>query len=87
MDKGKALLKIFDDCQRTASAHKKAIKQAKRLFESDPELYQSVFLICVDRVLVIGKKEPSVERLVKFIALFATHLSQEVAYEEFWYGR
>lgn len=43
MDKGKALLKIFDDCQRTASAHKKAIKQAKRLFESDPDYIKVSF--------------------------------------------
>ncbi len=66
------LATIFDECQRTSSAHKKRIKSLNEVRLKHADSFDKEFFLHIDRILLIWKKEPSVERLCNFITSFVT---------------
>ena len=66
---------IFADCQRHSAVHKSSIKKLVTVLQEQDEagLNQSLELILrgyVDQYLLISKKEPAVERVIKFFCDF-----------------
>ena len=75
-------LEIFDEVQRSASSHKGCAKRLQALMASQAvarEMLGEILLRgVVDRLLVCSKKEPTVERVVKFYSEFVA-LSTDTA--------
>lgn len=68
---------IFEDVQRSESVHRVRVNQSIRLYQSSPRIFQSVFKDLLNRVLRISKREPSVERVIKFVVSLATSNSDQ----------
>ncbi len=66
------LATVFDECQRTSSAHKKRIKSLNEVRLKHADSFDKEFFLHIDRILLVWKKEPSVERLCNFITSFVT---------------
>lgn len=62
----------FDECQRSFAVHAHWISSLRALYMKDHLAFIEAFVSAVNRVLLIFKREPSVERLVEFISHFAT---------------
>jgi hypothetical protein len=62
-----ALRGHFQNAQKSASTHASGSEAMRRLLALYPDLLDE-FFGCVSRILIVSKKEPSVERLVAFIA-------------------
>lgn len=60
---------IFSECQRSIATHKKCIKAATVLVSSNKKAIKE-FISCVDRILVVDKRHPAIERCVSFIGNF-----------------
>jgi hypothetical protein len=75
---------IFSECQKSIATHKKCMRSASQLLEKDPKSVED-FLSCVDRIIVVDKKHPSVERCISFIANFVTNHDSEGIADPLWY--
>ena len=62
---------IFDKSQRTKTSHAKGIVGLVKLQKSHPKLFTDEFIIELNRILTVKKKESSVERLLEFVVSFA----------------
>lgn len=63
---------LFVDASRTSAAHRKALISLTNILRGatlpqDASLVASAFNSCIDRVLVIWKSEPVVERVCSFV--------------------
>lgn len=68
------LVSALDMCQRTQHAHKKCQESLKADLEAgkmDAQAFNAEFVTHLQRVLVITKREPAVERLIDFMCKFA----------------
>jgi len=78
MDLRKATLsQVFDACQRTVASHKGGWKRCLELQAQDGDQFKKEFVANVNRVLLVWKREPSVERLCTFIVNFVTSQEQK----------
>jgi hypothetical protein len=75
-----SLADIFDQCQKTFAVHKSALSRVAKLHKQvilfsdffllmckDPDFFKTEFIGIVNRVLIVSKREPAVERVVSFI--------------------
>lgn len=69
---GRAIAEVLRDCQKTFASHKRGIKTLKKIQKNEPEAFPKQFIPLINRLLIIFKREPSVERLIQFIITFAT---------------
>jgi hypothetical protein len=78
---------IFTECQRSIATHKKCIAAATKLLLANPKALDE-FLTCVDRVLVVDKRHPTVERCVSFIGNLVTSYSSDTTdnRKSLWYA-
>ena len=65
------ILRAFDDAQRSFASHPKHVAQMRAAYEADAQAFFEHFVAECGRVLVVYKREPAVERLVDFVAMFA----------------
>ncbi len=73
---------LFGECQRTIATHKKCIAAAVQLLEEEPNSIKE-FIACVDKILVVDKRHPSVERCVTFISHFiSSYITKD---DSLWY--
>lgn len=63
---------ILDQSQRSLALHRRALQAAIRLHEADPTGFTEQFVRLIQPVLLVKKREPSVERVIQFLVLFAT---------------
>lgn len=66
---------LFAEAQRTVAAHARASASAAKLIQkAGPSLaaLSASLSDCVDRVLVVGKAEPAVDRVLAFTCKVAT---------------
>jgi len=68
---------IFEDVQRSESVHRSRVNQSIRLYQSSPRNFQNVFKDLLNRVLRISKREPAVERVIKYVVSLATSNSDQ----------
>eukprot|EP01113_Clastostelium_recurvatum_P045930 TRINITY_DN7972_c0_g1_i1.p1 TRINITY_DN7972_c0_g1~~TRINITY_DN7972_c0_g1_i1.p1 ORF type:complete len:582 (-),score=130.28 TRINITY_DN7972_c0_g1_i1:93-1838(-) len=80
----KTLAQVFEDSQRTLAAHKKCISTAVKIIKSDPSSLPTSLFPLIDRVLPILKREPCVERVIKFIAGLTAALCEEESTDTCW---
>lgn len=71
------LADVFDACQHAVTAHNHGIQRCLGLQAQDVEGFRREFIEHVERVLVVWKREPSVERVCKFIVSFVTRPDQQ----------
>eukprot|EP01050_Picozoa_sp_SAG11_P019285 SAG11_NODE_3047_length_2733_cov_2.293850_1_plen_814_part_10 len=60
----------FGNAQKTVASHKKYVLSMQRERSQRPEDFRKEFVTCLNSILVVFKREPAVERLVKFVATF-----------------
>jgi hypothetical protein len=65
------ILRAFDDAQRSFASHPKHVAQMRAAFAADAQAFFEAFVAECSRVLLVYKREPAVERLVDFVAMFA----------------
>ncbi len=70
----KTIPDILHECQRTFASHKKGLVSMRKIQNKDPEKFMQDFLQYLNRILVVFKREPAVERLIQFVVQFATFL-------------
>ena len=71
------LAEVFEACQRSVTAHKRGWQRCLELQEGDREGFAEEFIEHVDRLLIVWKREPAVERLCKFVVHFVTTPDQQ----------
>lgn len=75
-------IQIFQESQKTFAYHKKGIKKLKKLQWKYSIEFQEIFLFLLKKILIIFKREPTIERLVQFIIQFSTTIENDLD-EEF----
>ncbi len=68
-----AIGSLLNECQRSVGAHRKASMLLRRMLQDAPEATTAALLGAIDRVLLVFKREPPVERLVQFLVEFIAH--------------
>lgn len=76
---------IFEEAQRSAVTHKNGVKKLVTILESCHndsnqlvEYLNTILLFCTDSVLIVSKKEPTVERVMKFLCELFTSVNEEI---------
>lgn len=73
---------ICDEAQKSHAAQSGCVRKMKGLLEQSGDSLENVlvaFFDCYDKVLLVAKKEPSAERVLKFFSFFfATTTDEEV---------
>jgi hypothetical protein len=63
---------ILQEVQKGFAGHKKALRQLRLIQKEDPNYFNKYFLELLKKVLVIFKRELTVERIIQFVISFAT---------------
>ena len=74
-----SMFKLLDEAQTAVGKHGRCVHAFHKLCASCPDGVLGVmgdFLPAVDRVLIVLKKEPAVDRLVKFLSALVTASEQ-----------
>ena len=73
---------VFEEAQRGFQHHKKLLTELKKLHDkSSQDEFQESFLWHLKHAMVVFNREPAVERIVEFVAKYATlkdHRSSQV---------
>jgi condensin complex subunit 3 len=64
---------VLNECQKTFAVHRKCLKALRKIQSQDPKKFIKDFVPYLNRVLVVFKREPAVERVVQFVVNFATY--------------
>jgi condensin complex subunit 3 len=78
-----AIAQLLGQCQKTFASHKKCLKAMRKLLAKDPQQFAKEFIPLLNKILLIFKREPAVERLIQFIITFSTIRDDESTSEEF----
>jgi condensin complex subunit 3 len=67
-----AIPHLFDDAQRSATSHRKNAQALRQLLRrhSDPTAYFTEFSCALNRLMGLKKRDPTIERSVKFVTAF-----------------
>ncbi|CAG9463449.1 unnamed protein product [Pedinophyceae sp. YPF-701] len=68
---GMSVGEIFNQAQRSRVSHAKWAGALASKRAEDSEAFEETFFTCLQHVLLVFKKEPNVERVVRFVAEFA----------------
>ena len=72
---------VFDNCQRSAVGLRKNSATLRKLMvkaaKNDFQVFYTAFVHCVNCILAVKKKEPVVDKSIKFIASFIAHLQDQ----------
>lgn len=71
------LVDVFEACQKSVTAHKRGWQRCLELQDEDREGFRDEFIQHVNRLLIVWKREPAVERLCKFVVHFVTTPDQQ----------
>lgn len=63
---------VLNECQKTFAVHRKCIRALRKIQTQDPKKFIKDFVPYLNRILVVFKREPAVERVVQFLVNFAT---------------
>ena len=67
-----AVAELFDECQQSYASHRKALMLMNRMHQQHTEEFRAHFMTCLEPILLVFKREPAVERLVKFVCDLAS---------------
>lgn len=68
-DLGRVIGELFNDAARTAASHSRSVTVLKKLIDQDAEQVVVEVVRAVNRLLVVSKREASVDRVVQFLCL------------------
>ena len=68
----KTIVDILEDVQKTFATHRRCVKALRKIQSNDPQKFTKDFIPYLNRILVVFKREPAVERLIQFIVNFST---------------
>ena len=64
---------VFEEAQRGSHHHKKLLMELKKLHDkSSQDEFQESFLFHLKHAMVVFTREPAVERVIDFVAKYAT---------------
>lgn len=72
------IVAIFDEVQRSAGTHRTNVPKLMRLVESSQDTMPFILSNIIPHVLVVSKKESSVERVISFFCKFSAQVSSDV---------
>ena len=69
------MFRVLGECQGSVAAHNRGLTSMMKVMEKlgSMEDFMKIFIPALNRILVVFKREPAVERLVKFISVLATN--------------
>lgn len=73
------VLGALEECQRSFAVHRKCILRLKQAQVADPEEFKETFVECLNRALLVFKREPAVERFVKLVSSFVSFSNDKYA--------
>lgn len=65
------IISIFDEVQRTTAAHRSSLPKLLRAVEASPDALPFILSSIMPHVIIVSKKEPSVERVIDFFCKFS----------------
>lgn len=76
---GWTLARVFDEAQRSFASHNKCLAAVRHLQqeEQDCDAFTLRLAPLLDRVLVVGRREPAAERVVEFVTKLATEAADD----------
>lgn len=66
------VIEALEDCQKSFATHKRCMLRMKQAQQSDPKKFKQTLFACLNRAMLIFRREPAVERLLHFIASFVS---------------
>eukprot|EP00002_Diphylleia_rotans_P037999 TRINITY_DN8572_c0_g2_i1.p1 TRINITY_DN8572_c0_g2~~TRINITY_DN8572_c0_g2_i1.p1 ORF type:complete len:993 (+),score=229.17 TRINITY_DN8572_c0_g2_i1:107-3085(+) len=72
-----AAVALLNEAQQSVANHARLIPHLKSLHSTDPHGVLSFLLQAIDRVLIVDKKEPTVDKMIEFFIAYATFSSEE----------
>ncbi|KAG0609362.1 hypothetical protein M758_8G178700 [Ceratodon purpureus] len=73
--------RTLNECQHTQTAHIRTIKELVKCRSEHPETFFASFCDSLRPVYLVQEKEPSVERVVRYVSAFAAYRDEEHAEE------
>ena len=73
------VLGALEECQRSFAVHRKCILRLKQAQAADPEEVRETFVDCLNRALLVFKREPAVERFVSLVTSFVAFQNEKYA--------
>ena len=67
----------LEECQRGFAVHRKCILRLKQAQIADPQEFMETFVECLNRALLVFKREPAVERFMKLVASFVSFSNEK----------
>ena len=64
---------LLDKAQHSTKSHPGGIKELEQACLADPKAYTRIFLPLVARILPYSKKEPCIDRVIRFLATFVNN--------------
>jgi condensin complex subunit 3 len=61
---------VLNECQKTFASHKKGVSTLCKLRQKDSKAFDAELLNLINRILVVFKRDPAVERLIQFLIAF-----------------
>ena len=63
--------KIFQESQESFDGHRRSMTLLRKLFAEDPSTrFQDALMSCINRILIVFKRSPNVERLIQLVIRF-----------------
>jgi hypothetical protein len=75
--------KILNDVQDTVAAHRKCYTRMRELQEKDPASFFKQLMSCMQRVMLVSKQEPAVDRVIKFFCSYVAEHSDPASKSQF----
>ncbi|PRP82212.1 condensin complex subunit 3-like [Planoprotostelium fungivorum] len=72
------MCQLLDQAQRSLGSHARCAKSMVTLFRLDPALFRKEFFLHIKRILSVGKREPSIERLVVFVVETTVQITKKI---------
>lgn len=68
---------IFGEAQHSTGVHRKCFQKLADLQKQNNAAFFKEFVRCLQHILVVSKREPVVERMVKFVSAYVCLYSEE----------
>ena len=66
------MAKVLDDAQRSVASHTRCLASMCKLYRQNPKGFLPELTPYLNKILLVFKKEPSIDRLLSFISAFVT---------------
>ncbi len=71
------VVEALEDCQKSFATHKRCMLRMKQAQQSDPTKFKQTLFSCLNRAMLVFRREPAVERMLHFIASFVSFSNEK----------